>query len=341
MRWRGVTGFRLLEFIAHGREGEAIAFLDWAVGNGVTVVRVLTMANGLFRLTPEDGRAALPRLLELANVRGLKVEAVALADTANYNLDLHHQVSAVATVGGAFDSRLVELANEHYHGTQQSALHDVGFVHSLQVEIPAGVLYTEGTTADDEALDLRGAFGKRHLDRGRDGWNQVRRVRELENVSRSLGIHVVDDERIGAGEQEIPGKRWNHPPYFFGFGILGRGFELGSTFHYEDGLQARIPSGRQLECFAAWLRGFTLLPADNRYTFQNANNTGGWPQSPVRNAAFEDTVIRVYSFVGADPEVTVVVGVTGDPRIEWQNGYRPVGVLAEMHEIQVLEIRQG
>src|SRR5262245_32822579 len=31
--WRGITAFRLLEQIAHGREGEAIVYLDWARAN--------------------------------------------------------------------------------------------------------------------------------------------------------------------------------------------------------------------------------------------------------------------------------------------------------------------
>src|SRR5262245_2449513 len=48
--WRGITAFRLLEQLAHGRENEAIAYLDWARANRVNVVRVLTMAKHLFQL---------------------------------------------------------------------------------------------------------------------------------------------------------------------------------------------------------------------------------------------------------------------------------------------------
>jgi hypothetical protein len=67
--WRGITAFRLLEQIAHGRDGEAIAYLDWAGAQRVTVVRVLTMAKHLFELNPDDGLKALPRLLALASER--------------------------------------------------------------------------------------------------------------------------------------------------------------------------------------------------------------------------------------------------------------------------------
>ena len=38
--------------------------------------------------------------------------------------------------------------------------------------------------------------------------------------------------------------------------------DRGATFHYEAGLQARIPAGRELECFNAWNEAWTLLPLD-------------------------------------------------------------------------------
>ena len=79
--WRGITAFRLAEMIANGREKDAIAYLDWAKSEELTVVRVLLMAHHLFKLSPEAGRAALPRLLEHAKARRIAVEVVALADT--------------------------------------------------------------------------------------------------------------------------------------------------------------------------------------------------------------------------------------------------------------------
>ena len=52
--------------IASGKEAEAAAYLDWAKSQDINVVRVLLMAQHLFELTPEAGRAALPKLLDLA-----------------------------------------------------------------------------------------------------------------------------------------------------------------------------------------------------------------------------------------------------------------------------------
>src|SRR5687768_633881 len=74
--WRGITAFRLAEQMAHGREAEAIAYLDWAQRQQLTVVRVLAMAKHLFELKPDEGLKALPRLLSLAADRDLVVEVV-------------------------------------------------------------------------------------------------------------------------------------------------------------------------------------------------------------------------------------------------------------------------
>src|SRR3954462_5192085 len=63
--WRGITAFRLVEFVAHGRERDADAYLRWAASQTLTIVRVFAMADGIFQLTPAEGERALPRLLRL------------------------------------------------------------------------------------------------------------------------------------------------------------------------------------------------------------------------------------------------------------------------------------
>src|SRR5829696_7289886 len=79
--WRGISAFRLLEFVAHGRESEADAYLRWAAAKKLTVVRVFAMADGIFDLPPADGQRALPRLLEMAQRHGLYVEVVVFTGT--------------------------------------------------------------------------------------------------------------------------------------------------------------------------------------------------------------------------------------------------------------------
>src|SRR3712207_7279568 len=56
------TLFRsLASLLAEGNERDVTAYLDWAAGQDLTVIRVLTMAHHLFRLAPDAGRRALPR----------------------------------------------------------------------------------------------------------------------------------------------------------------------------------------------------------------------------------------------------------------------------------------
>ena len=47
------------------------AISTWAASKKLNVVRVLAMADGIFQLSPADGRQALPRLLEIAQTHGL------------------------------------------------------------------------------------------------------------------------------------------------------------------------------------------------------------------------------------------------------------------------------
>ena len=81
--WNGVTAFALVDLVAEGRSDEARAFIAWARQTGFNVLRVLTMLpnGGWMNLSPEDGRRALPRVLELARAEGMYVQAVALANT--------------------------------------------------------------------------------------------------------------------------------------------------------------------------------------------------------------------------------------------------------------------
>ncbi len=90
---------------------------------------------------------------------------------------------------------------------------------------------------------------------------------------------VVSDEPIGSGATFQPGRRDDAPARFRAAALLTRLAGLGATFHYEAGLQARVPEGHELECFNAWNEAWTLLPADaeRHGTFR----VGGTPGSIV------------------------------------------------------------
>jgi hypothetical protein len=89
---------------------------------------------------------------------------------------------------------------------------------------------------------------------------------------------------------------------------------LGATFHYEGGLQARIPSGRELECFQAWSQGLDAMasmPAGGRFV-ANDDLTSTAGVSGAR-AVFG----RLY-----DKEVWLVLVDPGEVLVEWKALWR-------------------
>ncbi len=567
-RWRGITAFALAAQVAQGREADAVAFMDWAEAHGFTLLRVLAMCEWL-HLSPEQGRAALPRVLELAAERGLYVEVVALADTASFfdvspvpaspngndgrlgntktlpkvtggdfsvqapnNPDgsggqlgvsvpfsargrssgeivvdlgvlpggrqdqqvlgpviVPDSVEVVNNLGpqdwspespfgnknsssnvpGALDTRviahpderitmnvagvpalppvvaattlpvdsevvsaqetspaesavllsagydlsaptgaggggaarvfldgmsfdeieplttaiaghqlstptsaewsglggsaslgfgidvseqirdhvrrvaevcashkncLLEVSNEFYHTSQHQWLRVLENLNSLAVEIPAGVLYALSAGTDDESIEPGGLFINRHLDRGRDPWNQIRRVRELEDLSARTGKPVISGEPMGFGEGTEGKDRWTDPAYAYAFGVLSRIMEVGTTFHCEAGLQCVLPGPAQTACIDAFIAGTRVLPDDITLAFRNA----GWDSSPVKAADF-DKVVRAYSGVGAR-NLLALVGLSGDPRVEFRGTWHTLCKLGSYPGIEVWEMAE-
>lgn len=253
--WRGITAFRLVELTAHGHEREADAYLAWAASKKLTLVRVLTMADGLFKLSPADGQRALPRLLEMAQAHGLYVEVVALADTTKVTMDLSGHVKAIAMICGRYPNALLEIANEPAHPTQAKALHEPSFVKSLAALVPPGVPVSLGSVEMGDAF-AGGSYVTWHAPRsGRHGWPaEIARGAAL--VKR-LGKPVISDEPMGAADRAIAGRRDNAPSRFREAGAASRRAGIGATFHYEGGLQARLPTSIEMACLDAWLEGLS------------------------------------------------------------------------------------
>lgn len=257
-QWRGITAFRLAEMVASGREAEAVAYLDWASANRITVVRVLTMARHLFVLAPPDGLRALPRLLTLAGERGIHVEVVALADTADSGVDLDAHVAAVGKIAAAHPNAFVEIANEPFHPTQHPSLHDRATLARLAALIPAEVVVAFGS--DAPASSGGGDYVTVHMPRGTAAWDHVAALAQGHALVKDYGRPVVSDEPIGAGPELQPGRRDNSAERFRAAALLTRMTGMHATFHYEGGLQARMPEGAELAAFNAWNEAWTLLP---------------------------------------------------------------------------------
>jgi hypothetical protein len=133
---------------------------------------------------------------------------------------------------------------------------------------------------------------------------------------------VINDEPIGAGAAALPGRRDNDPDRFRAAALLSRMAGLGATFHYEQGLQARIPTGLERRCFDAWNEAWTLLPSD--VELKGEFYEAGQPGAAV--AAF-DRATASGAFerqVGALTYV-LIVGAPKEPGLTWSGGWRRRG----------------
>jgi hypothetical protein len=314
--WRGITAFRLAELIAHGREQEAAAYLDWAASQQLTVVRVLLMARYLFQLTPEDGRAALPRLLDLARARGIAVEVVALADTKEIPVDYETHIREVGRVAGERGNALIEIANEPGHPTQDPRLHEPAFARSLAALLPEPLLVALGSFeyGDEYAA---GDYATTHVPRGSGAWDHVLEVAtRAEWVSR-LKKPIVSDEPIGAGPEFDAGRRDNEPSRFAAAAALTRLVGMDPTFHYDGGLQARIPGPQEAACLEAWRRGLSLLddaPASGQFISGEA----------LSEIADVNGSRGSFARLSGDRAMLLLIDPQPSTTITWRNGWKEV-----------------
>ena len=325
--WRGISAFRLTELVAHRRREEAAAFLDWAASRQLSVVRVFTMASHLFKLTPQDGVRALPELLGMAAARGLHVEIVALADTAALttdSIDIGAHVKAVGAIAARHPNALLEIANEPSHATQARTIHDPQELRRLASLVPAPVPVSLGSAEENEAF-AAGEYATFHFPRshGSSGWGHVLALARGAALVSAWNKPVVSDEPIGAAPAVIPGRRDSDPDRFRAAALLSRLAGIGATFHYEQGLHAKIPTDQEARCFEAWNEAWTLLPSslEQQGTFREAGRPGAAVASfdpKTAEAVFERQV-------GATAYV-LVVNATGEPVVRWADGWRRTAV---------------
>jgi hypothetical protein len=319
-QWRGISAFRLVEMVAHGRTADAAAFLDWAAARRLTVVRVFTMARTLFDLPPQDGVRALPDLLEMAAERGLHVEIVALVDTRDLATGIEAHVKAVGEIASRYANALVEIANEPAHPTQAAAIHAPGELRRLAALIPSGVPVSLGSAEENDAY-ADGGYATYHFPRagGPGSWEHVASLAGGAALRKAWKKPVVSDEPIGAGPLAIAGRRDNEPDRFRAAALLTRMTGLGATFHYEQGLQAKIPTGIEARCFDAWNEAWSLLPKDieTRGVFRARAEPGsavGSFDAAAGSAVFETRR-------GATVYV-LVLNASKAPTLEWNKGWQ-------------------
>jgi len=187
----------------------------------------------------------------------------------------------------------------------------------------------------DEDLQPQGHFVTRHLDRSRDKWNMVRRVRELEWLSGETQKPVVNWEPIGFGERGEPGRRIADRDIALAFGVLSRIFTVPTIFHCESGLSSSPLGPVQSACAHDFITGTQVASDDARLVFKNAT----WHDSPVKS--FDTTAaVRAYSGISGNTGVLCVLGLIGDPRLELQHGWRIAGAVHDRSAIKVYRLSQ-
>ena len=214
-------------------------------------------------LSAEDGRNALPRLLELAAAHDLHVEIVALAGTRDAPVDLDSQLEAIGRIASEHANALIEIANEPAHPSQLPDVHRPDVLVKLRARVPRTIPVALGLVEGLERPSA-GDYITWHppRDSGTEGWGHVLALAEGADLLKRWNKPVISDEPIGAGPKSEPGRRDDSPDRFRAAALVTRLAGLGATFHYEGGLQASIPAGRELECFNAWNEAWTLLPVD-------------------------------------------------------------------------------
>jgi hypothetical protein len=328
--WRGLTSFRLVELAARGRAADVERYLAWAAAHDITVVRVLTMTRHLFGLKPGEGRAALPAVLDAARRHGLYVEVVALADTRSYPDDLDAHVRAVGAIAAQYENALVEVANEPDHPTQKRELASPRRLLALARLVPQEVPVALGSGADEifrVSTERPNTYLTVHFERadGDRGWRPHLSLRRALRLQSAHERFVVDDEPIGAGATSKAGSRDADAARWFGHGVLARLLKIGSTFHSDAGLDARIPAGQELACFDAWRRGMQYLPADidERMVVQDAGETTPEDPAVAPVSDFDRAgALNVFSVVDGGRGWAVAIGATGDPRLKLREGWR-------------------
>lgn len=306
------------------------AFLDWAVATGFNGLRLFAGRLSWANQTAEGARARLPFVLAEAASRGLHVEVTAITDSKDGGYAVGEHARAIGDL--LTTATILEIANEPWHSSQSDSVHGAGFLAGLG----RGVFALGAAQSDESDAMAGGSYVTVHLSRSRDKWNQVRRVRELENLSSATHKPVLNNEPIGADEQAQPGRRESDPAFFFCLGVLNRLFEVGGVFHSQAGLHADLPGPQQQRCAEAFVTGSRSIPTDDRLHFENA----GWRTSPIKTARFTETVVRAYTGVSGDRAWTVLVGLTGDPGLVWQNGWAVSGTLATWPGVELLELHR-
>jgi hypothetical protein len=307
--------------MARGQDADVERYLSWAESQRLTVIRVLAMGQGFMSLSAADGRIALPRLLVAAARHKLHVEIVALAGTRDVSVDLDAHLTTIGEIASQHGNAVIEIANEPGHPSQAADVHRPEVLARLRSRVPSTVPVALGLV---EGLDPRSAgdYVTWHSPRDDrfDGWGHVLALAEGSALISKWMRPVISDEPIGAGDKFEAGRRDDEPARFRAAAVVTRLAGLGATFHYEGGLQALVPTGRQLESFKAWNEAWTLLPADVERS--GAFRRAGDPEAAIFDFR-RDKALAVFERQRGNNAWVAIINPAEGFAMQWAAGWIP------------------
>lgn len=173
-----------------------------------------------------------------------------------------------------------------------------------------------------------GTYSTAHLDRGRDLWNQFRRVREIFAIADTSRRPALNNEPLGCAEPGTPGQRYYDPAMAYVLGALDRAFVTGGVHHSEAGRYTQGYGPVQEACadnYVAGQRDVESAAPGMVGQYKNVGHDGG----PVGAGSCVTNAVRCYSFIAGNAGVVLVIGVQGAVDIAWANGWRQAAIVAE------------
>jgi len=335
-------------------------YLAWAIGAGFTGARVFAGALTWANQTAEAARQRLPEFLDVLAAHGFACEVTACTDSAS-GYDWRHHLRAVMDICRGREGVVVEGANEIGHGTQaedltieniREVIQDPAFV---ALTVACGAVFTDEPDATGRYPGYGGDYCTVHLDRGRDYWNQCRRVRELYACVEAEGVPCLDNEPLGAAEldgEDTGKQRCNDPPFFACLGALDRAFQgVGGIHHSDAGVDVLLPGPVQTACAAAYVAAHLAVERCLPGVvggYYNAGHTNS-PVGYYTEAQWAHEIVRHYSFCHGGRGASVVIGLANpNLHLNWQNGWAPTAPApvveyaraADGSKLQVWEIVQ-
>ena len=320
--YRDASAFLLLRRLLEGDKQGVHEYCKEMSKLGYNVLRVFSQVD--WDSLPGPGPGFLPedygyniyndavrRLLDIAAACGLYIELVAHTFAYNMN-DMANHVHRLNTIV-KHHPRFFEVANEPpVNGIDIEALMDLIDTSEFNcpwatgqydpTALPAGSYVTAHTARDSEWPRKA-----KWLLEYREGGGPV------SDDDPAMNRPIVGDEPIGAGEIDIPGKRATSPDDFYTYAALAQLMGAGSTFHYQDGLFAELPTGNQLLCAVQFIKGAKSVDPN----FQLGTYTRvGLSNSPISS----DDSLRTYGMILGNKAIMVRVRPNGT--FEVADGWR-------------------